>query len=260
VRVEDIAIGCAVSLAVGVLFWPRGAGSVLGQALAESYADCARYLRAAVEFGLLRADGQGDLTSAPRAERLEAAGAARRLDDAFRAFLAERGAKLVPLAEVTNLVTGIAGLRLAGDAVLDLWAGEEGRGACDTRDAKREIQASCAAVVTWYESFARSLVGLEPVPAPIPPDAVADGRLIEAVRRDLGRADGRATATAVRIIWTGDHLDAARRLQAGLVEPARAAAAARAYQRIGTAGPHRRTFATSTLGRSRPVSSPGAAS
>ena len=24
-RVEDIAIGCAVSLVVGVLFWPRGA-------------------------------------------------------------------------------------------------------------------------------------------------------------------------------------------------------------------------------------------
>ena len=37
VRVEDIAIGCAVSLAVGALFWPRGAGSALGQALAEAY-------------------------------------------------------------------------------------------------------------------------------------------------------------------------------------------------------------------------------
>ena len=26
VRIEDVAIGCAVSLVVGVLFWPRGAG------------------------------------------------------------------------------------------------------------------------------------------------------------------------------------------------------------------------------------------
>ena len=37
------------------------------------------------------------------------------------AILAERGAKPIPLAEVTSLVTGAAGLRLAGDAVLDLW-------------------------------------------------------------------------------------------------------------------------------------------
>jgi hypothetical protein len=35
--------------------------------------------------------------------------------------------------------------------------------------------------------------------------------------------DGRPTATAVRTIWTGDHLDAARRLQEAIVEPARAA-------------------------------------
>ena len=42
------------------------------------------------------------------------------------------------------------------------------------------------------------------------------------MRRDLRDEDGRASAVAVRIIWTGDHLDAARRLQDGLVEPARA--------------------------------------
>ena len=35
--------------------------------------------------------------------------------------------------------------------------------------------------------------------------------------------DGHASATAVRIIWTGDHVDAARRLQATLVVAARAA-------------------------------------
>ena len=31
VRIEDVAIGGAVSLAVGLLFWPRGAGAALGQ-------------------------------------------------------------------------------------------------------------------------------------------------------------------------------------------------------------------------------------
>jgi len=47
------------------------------------------------------------------------------------------------------------------------------------------------------------------------------------VSRDLRREDGRASATAARMIWTGDHLDAARRLQEQLVGPARAAASRR---------------------------------
>ena len=55
-------------------------------------------------------------------------------------------------------------------------------------------------------------------------DEVADGRLVDAIRRDLRDEDGNANATAVRVIWTGDHLDAARRIGDTLVPPARAAA------------------------------------
>ena len=43
-RVEDIALGCGVSLAVGVLLWPRGAAAALGQALADAYTHSARFL------------------------------------------------------------------------------------------------------------------------------------------------------------------------------------------------------------------------
>ena len=102
-----------------------------------------------------------------------AAAAARRLDDTFRGYLAERGAKPLPLADVTALVTGVAG------------QGE--------------------------------------VPTPLDPDQLADGRLVDAVAHDLRDRDGHATATAVRVIWTGDHLDAVRRLQTTLVGPAREA-------------------------------------
>ena len=45
VRIEDVAIGCAVSLAVGVLFWPRGAGVASSRALADAYTESATYLR-----------------------------------------------------------------------------------------------------------------------------------------------------------------------------------------------------------------------
>ena len=55
-RVEDVALGCGVSLVVGMLFWPRGASAALSKALSEAYADSARYLAAAVEFGMLRTD------------------------------------------------------------------------------------------------------------------------------------------------------------------------------------------------------------
>ena len=63
----------------------------------------------------------------PRPEGGRAAAAAsRRLDDTFRGYLAERGAKPATLAEVSSLVTGVVGLRLAGDAVLDLWRATSG--------------------------------------------------------------------------------------------------------------------------------------
>ena len=75
----------------------------------------------------------------------------------------------------------------------------------------------------WYARFAASLAGTEPVPDPLPRDEVADGRLVDAVGRDLRDSDGHATAIGVRVIWTGDHLDAVRVLQGSLVGPARAA-------------------------------------
>jgi uncharacterized membrane protein YccC len=224
VRIEDVAIGGAVSVAVGFLFWPRGAGAALGKALAEAYADSAAYLAAAVRFGIGRCDTVAPSVAAPTGEAMRAASAARRLDDTFRSYLAERGAKPVPLAEVTGLVTGVAGLRLAGDAVLDLWQhGDDGGG--DRAAACRELVASSEEMTGWYRDFAGSLAGRGHVPEPLDHDARADQRLVEAVGHELRGEDGEATATAVRVIWTGDHLDAARRLQAMLAEPARTAVA-----------------------------------
>ena len=66
------------------------------------------------------------------------------------------------------------------------------------------------------------------MPEPLSGDAVADGRLVDAVGHDLRDRDGNASATAVRVIWTGDHLDAIRRLQGMLVEPAQQAVAQQA--------------------------------
>ncbi|WP_069462465.1 FUSC family protein, partial [Actinacidiphila rubida] len=121
VRIEDIALGCAVSVVVGVLFWPRGAGAAVGKAMAEAYTDSADYLVGAVEYAVGCCSAGPEPAAAPLAEGRQAAASARRLDDAFRNYLAERGPKRAPLAEMSTLVTGVVGLRLAADAILGMW-------------------------------------------------------------------------------------------------------------------------------------------
>jgi uncharacterized membrane protein YccC len=224
VRLEDVALGCAVSLGVGLLFWPRGAAASLRQALADAYSDSARYLDAAVAYGMGRCDPGGPAPAAPTDGGLRAAAASRRVDDAFRSYLAERGAKPVPLADVAGLVTGTAAVRLAADAVLDLWQRDAPRIEGDRAAARAELLSASGRIAGWYDDLAAGLAGDGAVPAPMPHDTRADGRLVAAVRRDLLDQDGMATATAVRMIWTGDHLDAARRMQTALVGPAGTAA------------------------------------
>ena len=48
-RIEDVAIGCGVSIVVGILFWPRGATAALGRALSTAFAASSAYLADAVE-------------------------------------------------------------------------------------------------------------------------------------------------------------------------------------------------------------------
>jgi uncharacterized membrane protein YccC len=223
-RVEDIALGCAVSLLVGLLFWPRGAGPALRRALADAYRESAAYLAGAVDFGTRRCDAGADALEAPAEEASRAGAAARRLDDAFRSFLAERGAKPVPLPEVTALLAGAGGLRLAAAAVIDLWQHEDGDTQGDRTGARRELLHTSEVVSGWYQDLAASLVNRHDPRAPLERDEAADRRLVDAVRADLRSDDGEATATAVRMIWTGDHLDGARRAQQLVIEPARHAA------------------------------------
>jgi uncharacterized membrane protein YccC len=219
-RVEDIAIGCGVSLLVGLLFWPRGAAPALRRALAQAYVDSVDYLASAVDFGMRRCDFGAGAIDDPETDATRAAAAARRLDDTFRSYLAERGAKPIPLAEMTSLVSGIGGLRLAADAVLDIWQHEDGSPDGDRSAARGELLRSSELVKRWYEDLAVSLRDGRRPREPLAHDKAADGRLLDAVRRDLQGSDGKASATAVRMIWTGDHLDAGRRLQRLIVEPA----------------------------------------
>jgi uncharacterized membrane protein YccC len=233
-RIQDIALGCGVSLVVAMFFWPRGATAAVEKALAEAYTDSARYLAGAVEYALGRCSVRPASPEVPAAESRQAAASARRLDDAFRSYLAERGSKPVPLADMTTLVTGVVGLRLAADAVLAIWRQAEEAQAVQSHAEAQEYRAQARAellglatrVSDWYQQLAESLDHYLPLPEPLERNAEGEARLVESVRHDLSDENGLATATAVRIIWTGDHLDAARRLQTSLAAVAVAGARA----------------------------------
>jgi len=92
----------------------------------------------------------------------------------------------------------------------------------DRAAARHELVTAAEHLTAWYNHFAASLNGAADVPDPSPRDADADDRLVGTVANDLRDGDGNQTATGVRVIWTGDHLDAVRRLQELLVGPARA--------------------------------------
>jgi hypothetical protein len=154
---------------------------------------------------------------APQAAAIRAAASSRRLDDTFRSYLAERGAKPLALSRVSSLVTGVVGVRLAADAVLDMWERDDDRGGGDRTAASAELSRAGSLIQQWYDDLAAHLLGEGAWPDPQPHDLAADGRLVDAVRRDLQRDDLPASATAARMIWTGGHLDAVRRLQATLV-------------------------------------------
>jgi hypothetical protein len=112
-RIEDVAIGCAVSLVVGVLFWPRGVASVVGDDLADSFRRGAQYLSQAVDWALSE-------LMVPPAAAASAANAGIRLDDAVRGFLTEQGSKKLSKEDLWTMVNASTRLRLTAHTLAGL--------------------------------------------------------------------------------------------------------------------------------------------
>ncbi|HEV3066671.1 MAG TPA: FUSC family protein [Streptosporangiaceae bacterium] len=112
-RIEDVAIGCAVSLVVGVLFWPRGVASVVGDDLADTFRRGAEYLSQAVDWALSE-------LMLPPAAAVAAANASIRLDDAVRGFLTEQGSKKLSKEDLWTMVNASMRLRLSAHALAAL--------------------------------------------------------------------------------------------------------------------------------------------
>jgi uncharacterized membrane protein YccC len=119
-RVQDVAMGCAVSLVVGALFWPRGASSVVGDDLADAFRRGVAYLTQAVDWALGARRDPPDTAAA-------AVTAGIRLDEALRGYLAEQGAKRLSKEDLWTLVVATMQLRLTATSLASLQALEPSR-------------------------------------------------------------------------------------------------------------------------------------
>jgi uncharacterized membrane protein YccC len=251
-RIEDVAIGCLVSVVVGVLFWPRGAASVVGDDLADSFRSGAAYLTQAVDWALGSRQAPPDAGAA-------AVTASIRLDEALRGFLSEQGAKRLSKEDLWMLVMAAMRLRLTSFSLAGLQApdsmmhsqshrGHPHRG---TAYARASLARAAADLAAFYERVA-VLVGrpvahqvLLPVAVPAfvgltgsadgSDDASRDDAGVRIMAEAVARADGASQDDAaghpdlVRVVtephhphllWVHEHLQHLSSHAPAIAEPA----------------------------------------
>jgi len=204
VRLEDVLIGFGISLFVGLLFWPRGAGAVLRRSIGASLSTAARYARAAASGVFV-----GGAEASTAGWEGEAAAAQNRLDCAFRQRLAERPSDDPNLTELSILVTSTTRvIRTAGAAHrLAEMVGDAPR-----PHAAAQLQADADAISDWYIAFAKAFSAGATAPAPQTLDPLERPAMLEAVRRPS--TDSRTGAiAALACAWMGLHVDHLRHLE-----------------------------------------------
>jgi hypothetical protein len=171
-----------------VLFWPRGAGSIVGDDLADAFRRGAAYLTQAVDWALGARHAPPDAGAA-------AVTAGIRLDEALRGFLAEQGAKRLSKEDMWMLVMATMRLRLTAYSLAGLEAPDAVRHHGSHRGtayARVALSQATAELTGFYERVAL-LVG-RPVahqvllPVTVPPFVSLDGNDSSTIV--LGEADG----------------------------------------------------------------------
>lgn len=164
VRIEDIAIGCAISLVTGFLIWPRGAADVLRQSIGAAYETAARYLDVTIAtmLGVRKAEPIEPVA-------VEASEAALRLDETVREYLAENGSARRDLDALSRLVGGATRVRRSARLMHDA-SGIAPLSPLDSQAAW--VAAACGpfdqeweARRDWYQGFGKAIAAGEEPPA-----------------------------------------------------------------------------------------------
>jgi len=215
VRVEDVAIGFAISLGVGLLFWPRGAAARLRKDLASAYARGADYVVATARQ-VIRGTVSEEAAGASRA----ADAAIHRLDDAFRQYLAERTATTANVEDVAALVGGASRVRRAAQSLASL--GRMAGGNTRLERCGRNLDRELDALQSWYVTLGDALVNGRRVPSPHIRDAEGGSRLLACVREATRGRDKATVNAALVLLWSSQHLENLWRLETHLGERANA--------------------------------------
>jgi uncharacterized membrane protein YccC len=209
VRIEDVAIGFAISLGVGLLFWPRGAATVLRESLASAYGRSADYVIATTRRIIAGGDESG--SSAP-AEA--AATAVHQLDDAFRQYLAERSVMPMNVESVGALVAGAARVRRTAQSLSALGGMTDANATLS--QCGENLDGEIHALRSWYITLGDSFIHSTVVPPPHVRDTQGRRRLLDCVRAAVAGADGTKVRSALVLLWANQHLDNLWRLESHL--------------------------------------------
>jgi uncharacterized membrane protein YccC len=205
VRIEDVAIGFAISIVVGLLFWPRGAGAVLRRSLDDAYEASVAYLATCGRWLLDRGPAH-ELTR----PRRRAVARERLLDAAVRQFRSERAPPAPVIEYVTTLVAGSVRLRVTGDALAAL--GQQSQGAAPA-EAATSLRHGLESVRSWYATLGTALAAGTAPPTPSAAEDELPPEVVEGVRAAAVAGDDVRTVAAVIASWCGEHLDLLRRLE-----------------------------------------------
>jgi len=222
VRVEDVAVGTAISVVVGILLWPRGARRDLARATAAYYRAVGTYLERA--FGLILG---GDTAAEVTPVRADAVRARDRAGEAFDVFLNERGARHLQPQTAARLVASGSQALLAGD-LLVVVAADLGYRADGCVDGATMVEAEVRTLLAGMRQLAGQLGGTAPG------GARTERPSVEAVRHAavgcMRRAgsDEAATRSAMAVVIAGEWVQNLARMEADLEQPVRSAVEAAA--------------------------------
>lgn len=208
IRAQDVAIGCVVSLLVGILMWPHGARELIKRALGEAYRTSVRLMASRTKLAI-----EGDPIDHEDPERLAATAATDRLEMALRQHLDETTAGEVESGSLVALAACASRLRRAAHSLRTMsllpWY------APVPEELIGELVDLDEDVRDWYVRLGDAISTGGEVPPPEPRSADYADRLLELIAES---DDGDSLHRALTAAWLTQALEYLSLLESRVAE------------------------------------------